>query len=88
MYGFIEMSDLEVMLQTCNKTERPPKPSRKAVKIIFIEIAFICMLDIKEIPFVISKSPVNRGVMKVGDICNVSNTGSNKLKTKKVKWLA
>ena len=38
------------MLYTCNKTERPPKPNKKAVKIRFKE-SFLQRVDIlKNIP--------------------------------------
>ena len=46
------------MLQTCNKTEIPPKPSKKATKIILIESFLEAILEIVLIPFVISKNPV------------------------------
>ena len=50
---------MEIILKTCNIIEIPPKPSKKEVKIIFIDIFLICILEIKLIPFVISKKPVN-----------------------------
>ena len=30
IYGFIEISDLEIILNTCNIIEIPPKPNKKA----------------------------------------------------------
>ena len=63
-YGFIDRSVLEVMLNTCRKTEIPPKPSKKAVKITFKLIALICIEAICLMPFVISSSPVSNGIQK------------------------
>ena len=58
------------MLNTCKKIDNPPKPSKKDVKIIFIEIALIGILDINEIPFVISIKPVINGATNVDGIFN------------------
>ena len=69
----IDKSVLETILQTCNKIEIPPNPSKKLVKIILIEISLIAMLEIKEIPLVISKKPVKRGVIKLVLILNGCN---------------
>lgn len=79
IYGFIERSDLEVILQTCNNTDIPPNPSRNAVKIIFNDISLIFIKEINEIPFVISKIPVNRGTINEDGICKISNMGLSKL---------
>ena len=58
MYGLIDKSDFETKLKTCKKTEIPPKPKRKDVRIIFIDICFSLIFAIKFIPFVISNIPV------------------------------
>ena len=63
MYGFIDKSDFETILKTCNNTDNPPKPSKKLVKIIISEIFFNFMAVIKLIPFVISKIPVQNEVI-------------------------
>ena len=63
MYGFIDKSDFETILKTCNKTDNPPKPSKKLVAIILIDIYFIFTSEIKLIPFVISKMPVKNEVI-------------------------
>ena len=60
---------MEVILSTCNKTEIPPKPSKKAVINILIESFLQAILEIVLIPFVISKNPVNSGSIKEGEIC-------------------
>ena len=51
------------MLSTWSNTEIPPKPSKKAVKIIFIESFLQAIEDIELIPFVISKKPQIRGLI-------------------------
>lgn len=53
------------MLQTCNKTDIPPKPSKKAEIIMFIESLLEAMQEIELMPFVISKKPLIRGEAKV-----------------------
>ena len=58
-----------MILSTCNITEIPPKPSKKAVINILIEIFLQAILEILLIPFVISKNPVNIGSIKEGEIC-------------------
>ena len=58
-----------MILSTCNKTEIPPNPSKKAVINILIESFLQAILEILLIPFVISKKPVNRGSIKEGEIC-------------------
>ena len=69
IYGLIDKSLLEVILSTCNKTETPPKPSKKAVINMLIESFLQAILEIVLIPFVISKKPVNSGSIKEGEIC-------------------
>lgn len=63
------------MLSTCKKIEKPPIPSKKEVRIIFIEMAFIGILEIKEIPFVISKIPVSKGATKFEGIPKIFKQG-------------
>ena len=58
-----------MILSTCNKTEIPPKPSKKAVINILIESFLQVILEMLLIPFVISKKPVNKGSIKEGEIC-------------------
>ena len=65
MYGFIDKSVFETILNTCKNIDIPPIPSKKEVNIIFNEIAFICIFEINDIPFVISKKPVRIGATKV-----------------------
>ena len=66
-----------MILSTCKNTEIPPVPSKNAVRIIFIEIIFIGMLEIKEIPFVISKKPVSKGAINEVGMCKNSKQGTN-----------
>lgn len=75
MYGLIDKSDFETRLKTCKKTEIPPKPKRKDVRIIFIDICFIFILAIKLIPFVISKIPVKIELAKVEGILKKLHNG-------------
>lgn len=44
-----------MILKTCSNTDIPPKPSKKAVNIILIEIFLQAILEIELIPFVIPK---------------------------------
>lgn len=60
-YGFIEISDFEVMLKTCSKTLKPPKPRSIAAIIIVVEIDFVLILIICESPFVSSTIPETIG---------------------------
>jgi hypothetical protein len=76
------------MLRTCSNTEIPPKPSKKAVKIMFIEIALIFILAIEAIPFVISRNPVSRGEIKDVGIFIKLNNGIKILASKSTRWLA
>lgn len=88
MYGFMDKSDFETILITWSKTEIPPKPKRKAVSIILIDICFIFMFEIKLIPFVISNIPVNKELeMFSGTFTNL-HTGLNISDTKLVNPLA
>ena len=75
MYGFIDKSDLEIILKTCNKTDIPPKPSKKLVAMILIDIFFSFIADIKLIPFVISKIPVKNEAISSGGILNFMQIG-------------
>ncbi len=75
MYGFIDKSDLEIILKTCNNTDNPPRPSKKLVKIIINEIFFNFIEVIKLIPFVISKTPVTNEVIIWVGILNLVHIG-------------
>ena len=74
------------MLKTCNKTDKPPKPSKKAVIIILTEIALKLILEIELIPLVISSKPVRIPEIKELSICKKSKIGVN-IKTKLCKML-
>jgi len=75
----MDKSVFEVILRTCSKIEIPPKPRRKAVKIILIDIFLHAILEILLIPFVISNIPVNKGWVKSVSICINSKIGLIKL---------
>ena len=64
-----------MILSTCNKTEIPPKPSKKAVINILIESFLQAILEILLMPFVISKNPVNNGSIKEVEISIKLNNG-------------
>ena len=66
----------------------PPNPNKNAVRIIFIEIAFIGILEIKEIPFVISKKPVSKGAIKFIGRCKSSKKGTRVIVSKFINLLA
>lgn len=63
------------MLSTWSNTEIPPKPSRNAVKIIFIESFLHVIWEIELIPFVISKKPQIKGLIKEVSILRKLNNG-------------
>ena len=78
IYGFIEILALDIMLYTCNKIESPPKPNKKLVNIMFIEIFLEVIVAIPITPFVNSKIPVKNEVAKlISDILNILNKGRN-----------
>ena len=70
-----------MILRTCNKTEIPPIQSKKAVKIIFIEIFLHEILEIRFIPFVISKNPLSKGLTKDVSILKNVNIGDKIIET-------
>ena len=70
---------MEVILSTCNKIEIPPKPKKKADNIIFKEIFFTCILDIKLIPFVISRMLVIIELQKLVGKLKKSKIGVNSI---------
>lgn len=88
MYGLIDKSLWEVILIICNKTEIPPKPSINEVRIILIEMAFICIQEILEIPFVISKKPINIGFTNEFGICKKLKNGVEKFVKNGNIWLS
>lgn len=65
IYGLIEISDLDVMLKTCNIIDIPPKPSKKAQDITFTPKFLLAIADTVETPFVSSNMPVNIGTIKL-----------------------
>ena len=65
-----------MILKTCSNTDIPPKPSKKAVNIILIEIFLQAILEIELIPFVISKNPEINGAAKEKSIFRVSKIGA------------
>ena len=76
------------MLIICNNTEIPPIPSRKEASIIFIDMFFIWILDIRERPFVISKIPIINGSIKEAGICIVLNNGISSMFIIYITWLS
>lgn len=64
-YDLIDILALEVILNTCNNTENPPKPRTNAQKTILRFIFEKDKLQIYDIPFVISKKPVNNPIVKL-----------------------
>lgn len=75
IYGLIDKSVFDTILKTWRKTEIPPSPSKNAERIMLIEICFIWIVDIKAIPFVISKIPVRSGDTKEVGIVISLNAG-------------
>ena len=67
IYGFIDKSVFETMLNTCKNIDNPPKPSKRDVSMILIDSSFMDIDAINDIPFVISKRPfINGAIKKVG----------------------
>ena len=79
MYGLIDRSVFDTILNIWKKIDIPPIPSKKAVNIIFKEIAFICMFEIIAIPFVISSNPVKKGAIKAVGIFKILKKGDIKM---------
>lgn len=67
------------MLNTCKNTEIPPKPSKKAVNIKFIDSFLQGIEEMVLIPFVISKRPVNNPCAKLMSILKKEKTGLIKI---------
>lgn len=57
IYGFIDISEVDVILKTCKSIEIPPNPSKKLHTIIFIDIDFIGIFEARDTPFVSSTMP-------------------------------
>ena len=81
IYGLADKSVLDIMLKTWRNIEIPPKPSKNAVNIIFIESFLQAIEDIKFIPLVISKNPVNNPEINEVSICIILNRGVNNVLT-------
>lgn len=77
IYGFIEISDVEVILKTWSIIEIPPKPSKNADTIIFKEIALNGIWAITDTPFVSSIIPAKSPLAKEAGIFKVFNKGEN-----------
>ena len=75
IYGLIDKSVFEIVLQTCSKTEMPPNPRRKEAIIILIESFFSGILQTIFKPLVSSKIPAIKPVEKLSGICNKLNIG-------------
>ena len=75
IYGLIDKSVFDVMLNTCSKTDIPPKPNKKEVKIIFIESFLQAIVEKEEMPFVISIKPLSRGKQNDVSIFNKLKIG-------------
>ena len=70
IYFLIDKLDFEIILKTCNKTEIPPNPSKKAHIIIVVEIFFVAVAVTSDIPFVSSIIPETTGFTKLKSIFN------------------
>lgn len=75
IYGFIEISDVEVIDKTCSKMDIPPKPRRKAQIVIFIDILLIGILDIIDTPLVSSTIPDKVPFINSVGIWRIENIG-------------
>lgn len=75
MYGFIEISDVDVILKTWSKTEIPPKPSKNEQIIIFTEIALNGIFATIETPFVSSTIPAKIPLANDAGRFNLFNKG-------------
>lgn len=59
----MEILALEVILNTCKSTEKPPKPKTNEQITSCICILIVVELQIKEIPFVTSIKPVSKPIL-------------------------
>ena len=87
IYGLIDKSVLEVMLNTCRRTEIPPKPSKNAVIIIFIDNFLKAIFEMIFIPLVISNKPVKIPDIKLVSIFKKLHNGVNISSNISSKWL-
>ena len=71
------MSDLDVILNTCNIIDIPPNPNKKAEIIILIARLGFGIEEIVATPFVNSKIPVKIGTINSVLIFNKLKIGSN-----------
>ena len=74
----IDKSVLEITLQTCNKTEIPPNPSKKEARIILMDKCFSVILQIILRPLVNSKIPQEKPLQNFVGMCKKLNIGDNK----------
>ena len=75
------------MLHTCNKTEKPPNPNKKAHRIILVEISFIGIAATKFTPLVNSTIPDKIALL---NYIGIPSKESNGLKIEAMllnKWL-
>lgn len=87
IYGLIDKSVLEVILNTCKRTEIPPKPSKNAVIIILIDSFLKAIFEIIFIPLVISNNPVKIPDIKLVSILKKLHNGVNNSSNISSKWL-
>ena len=75
VYAFIEISDLEVMLNTWSSTLIPPKPKIKLAKVTKVENDFVLICERLFKPFVSSTNPQIIGFIKFTSMFRVLNIG-------------
>lgn len=75
IYGFIDKSELDVILRTWSKIEIPPKPSKNAQIITLTDIALNGIFEIIATPFVSSIIPENTPFAKLLGKLIVFNKG-------------
>ena len=75
----MDKSVFDVILNICKKTDIPPMPSKNEVNTILIDMNFMCILEIIDIPFVISKSPIRSEEANAKGICNNLKIGDTKI---------
>ena len=81
------MSVWEVILNTCNPIDIPPKPNRKEQRMVVIETFFVIILHTCFTPLVSSNIPVIKGLPKQESIPNQENTGARMIWIPSNKWV-
>jgi len=79
IYGFIEISDLDIILKTWSIIDIPPNPNKKAQAITLMNKFLLTMEETSVTPLVSSKIPVSIGTINSVFIFNILKQGMNSI---------